>query len=205
MANKDVKAEEILGKTIIALTLISLVAYAHYNIETTKTSGVVEITAETTDFFMASEDIAGAQVYFKQPDGVTICKLSAGGDLWRCSGNEWNYIGASPHKLGKHLRRCVWSHPMTNKTLHIIFEDVALGIKVAGFYGIIDGTSTKDPGRVDFVVNVGGTDVYSGSTAKAGLREFEAETNGAHDIEFKIFTNNDVRRHFCFDAWTIVD
>ncbi|MFH1788577.1 MAG: hypothetical protein ABH834_04280 [Candidatus Altiarchaeota archaeon] len=201
MSIKDAAPETILGKTIVALTLISLIAYAHYNIEAAKTSEVVELTAETTDAFKASEDINNAQVYFTSQDGVKICELSAGGDLWRCSGNEWNYIGTSPHKLGKHLRRCVWAHPITNNTLHIIFEDVDLGSKVEGFYGIIDGTSTEDPGRVDFVVSVGDVDVYDGSTVNPGLKEFEFETGGASDIEFKVFTNKDVRRHFCFDAW----
>jgi hypothetical protein len=104
--------------------------------------------------------------------------------------------------MGGRARRCVWAHPLTNKTLVIRFDNVDVGSRIKGFYGIVDGVSTENPGTVNISVLADETRIFEGATVRSGLKEFDVASGSAKNIEFRIFTEKDVRRHFCFDAWS---
>jgi hypothetical protein len=194
-------AEKFLERVIIALTVVSVAAYVHYHLKALAEEDVVNMSLAESAGFRVSDYLPKAQVYFKGRD-VTECKLSTGGSVWRCSDRDWNYVGASSQKMGGRARRCVWAHPLTNKTLVIRFDNVDVGSRIKGFYGIVDGVSTENPGTVNISVLADETRIFEGATVRSGLKEFDVASGSAKNIEFRIFTEKDVRRHFCFDAWS---
>jgi hypothetical protein len=124
-------------------------------------------------------------------EGYTACKQSLGGDIWRCSSGDWSYVGATAKKMGGSLRKCVWAHPITGKTIRIAFEDAKIGKTIAGFYGLADGSGADNPGTVNFTVSVGGRTVYEGASTYAGTKEFAVETGPANGpVEFRVYTDN---------------
>jgi len=194
--------EEFIEKAVILLTVVAAVMYVHYNLSELAAEKVIDLTENASMGFRVSDDIRKAQVYFEGDDGTLECKLSAGETVWRCSDEDWNYVGSSPQKLGGKLRKCTWAHPVTNKTLIIRFEDENLNSALKGYYGIIDGISVDKPGIVTLAVLVDGVKVFDGFTYTPGLKSIDIGPTQGSRIEFRVFTDRGLRRHFCFDVWS---
>ena len=194
--------EEFIGKVIMLLTVVAAVMYVHYNLSELATEKVIDLTENASMGFRVSDDIRKAQVYVEDESDVIECKLSAGETVWRCSDQDWNYVGASPQKLDGKVRKCTWAHPVTNKTLIIRFDNENFNAPLRGYYGIIDGISVDKPGIVTLAVLVDGVKVFDGFTYTPGLKSIDIGPTKGRTIEFQVFTDRGLRRHFCFDVWS---
>ena len=153
--------------------------------------------------FLASEHIQDMEAYILSETEIRPCTLTASGDILRCSDLDWNYVGTVNKDMGGRNVECIWAHPTANKTLVIKFRDIGLTDEINGIYGILDEADTKDPGTVNFRVNVQGADIFGGEVVYPGADKFNIKTTpGKNDIEFRIYTENDKKRHFCFNAWS---
>jgi len=182
-------------RVIIALTAVSA-TIGYFSLPQHLDSGPASL-------FKASEAVKTAEVYFTDANGIQPCALTAGGDIWRCSGESWNYVAAVNKNMGGINRGCIWSHPRSNQTLTIKFRNADLSGEIKGVYGILDDSDTEGPAPVNFMVYVDNKMVSSGSARYPGAQEFKADIPaGKRDVEFRVYTVNDKRRHFCFNAWS---
>ena len=76
--------------------------------------------------------LPGARIYHDRGDKQVACdkwvpQNQQGGlpGRWSCPTDpEWFYVGAEWHRMGEHLRRCLWAHPPSRGRLLIRFTDV---------------------------------------------------------------------------------
>jgi len=194
----------VIVKTVALFFICAVIGYIYFNIEYSAQPKVYALPSADSGQFFASDDVASAQVYYFNGSEVKPCILSKDAGIWRCSDYDWNFVAATSRGMDGVLKKCVWAHPITNKTLRIIFTGVQTGSRIAGFFGLDDSAPIENPGAVSFSVIIDGTSAYRGSAVTPGVHEFDIPTSsGKKDIEFSISTDNDKRRHFCFDAWSV--
>ncbi|MFH0862979.1 MAG: hypothetical protein V1875_08125 [Candidatus Altiarchaeota archaeon] len=190
-----------LEKMLYIVAVCALFAYMYFNLNDMRAQKVYEIGSAADGSFSASDLILQAKVAAGGESGYAICQPSPSGDIRRCGPGDWSYVGATAKKMAGTLRKCVWAHPISGKTIRITFEDANVGDSIGGFYGLSDGSELDNPGTVNFTMSVGGKTVFDGAAAYAGAQEFTVDTEpGRQTVEFKVFTDNDRRRYFCFDA-----
>jgi hypothetical protein len=110
-------------------------------------------------------------------------------------------------KIDGLLRKCVWAHPMTNKTLLVSFPGFGYGGSLSGMYGLVDSSedilsAVDSPGTVTFSVLSDGKKVFEDKITHAGYHEFNVALGATPTkLEFLVFANDNSGRHFCFDGW----
>jgi hypothetical protein len=188
---------------LLLMAVLAVFAYVYYSIGHAAQPKVIEIGDAPSKAFLASQSVGAAGVYFSDGQSNKSCALSPYGDVWHCSSADWNYVGLVGRTMNGVLKKCVWAHPMSNKTLVIDYSSVELGSRMEGFYGMIDGSEeVVDVREVNFSVMVDGEPVFSGASIEPGANDFTIRTApGARHVTFTVFTEDDSARHFCFDAW----
>jgi hypothetical protein len=105
-------------------------------------------------------------------------------------------------------RRCIWAHPPKSGELTIRFRDVDLGQHIVGhggMYWMIERERSGAP--VQLRVDVRGEEVGRYIHADGdGWSRFEMglgrHANTTSDVTFRISSEDNARRHFCFEART---
>ncbi|MCA9522221.1 MAG: hypothetical protein KC609_14675 [Myxococcales bacterium] len=125
-----------------------------------------------------------------------------------CPHQGWSWVGPYETRVGGVHVPCIWAHPVTGKVVRIRFVGVPRGTSIAGIYGIAD---SGFPGRRPFGAPVE-LDLFADgkklstltSRTRPGYDSFDvrlpAGTSKTMDVEFRIHTKRDARRHFCFTA-----
>ena len=194
--------ERFIEKLLILVAVMAVCAYVYLNFKTLSAERVIELGDKHGPGFIASGDLAEARVFFSDESGSTACVRSEKGSRWQCANNGWNYVGVTVKRMGNVITKCVWAHPFSNKTLTISYPGVELGGRLVGFFGLVDGSDELEGIRpVNFTVYVGGLEHFSGSATYPGKNSFSIQTTaGRQDVEFRVATDNDMARHFCFEA-----
>ena len=123
---------------------------------------------------------------------------------WVCpKDGDWFYVAPQWHRMGDHLRRCLWAHPPTSGRLSIRFTDVPLDGVLAGRAG--HTLFSSDRARAPVMLDVQfGTDVPQ--RFAFGLEDFfkpfriQIPTATTATVTFSVSSPDAGANHFCFVA-----
>lgn len=147
-----------------------------------------------------------------EPSQGDVCS-TWDGRRHQCSSAEWVWVGPAQQPVGGQDLPCVWAHPVAGRELVVRFDDVpADATRIEGFSALFD-SAFQGGGRSEAAVTL--RVLWNGqqlgehiNPAQADAHPFgfdlpAASNSRANDLEFRIFAENDARRHFCFDAWIL--
>ena len=130
-----------------------------------------------------------------------------------CSSAEWVWVGPAQHTVSGQELPCVWAHPVAGRELVVRFDDVPAGAtRIEGFSALFD-SAFQGGGRSEATVTL--RVLWNGQPLGEHLNPAEPDAhvfgfdlpngsdNSLNELEFRIFTADDARRHFCFDAWIL--
>lgn len=153
-----------------------------------------------------------ARVHYEQPDGkIEPCDVWSdenghGGAYgrWACRRDaEWFYVSPEWHRMGDHLRLCLWAHPPNGGRLVVRFPDVPLVGRLSGRGGHTLNASVHARERVQLDVQVGSLRPERFAFALEDYwRPFGLETPsvGTATVSFAVSSPDAGANHFCFVA-----
>lgn len=125
-----------------------------------------------------------------------------------CPGPSWHFVGATVVEDDQWLpRRCLWAHPLGNKTLSIRFERVPVGSVVRGYATLPYWLEREKKGSpVEMEVRVDGRSLGTYVHRDGdGWKPFSFDTGVAGkraSVEFRIRSDRAHHRQYCFYADT---
>lgn len=130
------------------------------------------------------------------------------GTRWVCPRNsEWLYVAPEWHRMGEHLRRCLWAHPPDAGELWIRFGGVPLdGGVLVGRAGHTLFSSTHAQASVRLTVQVEVDGLQRAQTFEFGLEDtwrpfrLKLPSVGTGTISFAVASDHSGANHFCFEA-----
>lgn len=162
-----------------------------------------------------SRQLESATVELRLPGGRSLAcdrrrsRSGQGGRTvrWECPrDSEWQYVAAEWHRMGDHLRRCLWAHPPNQGELWIHFPRVPLDGQLVGRGGHTLHSSRHARAPVQLAVAV---DDWSETHAfeledtwrsfRHDLRLLGRGTDTA-TVSFGVWSSDPGVNHFCFTA-----
>lgn len=122
----------------------------------------------------------------------------------QCPHADWSWVGPTEATLGKTYMPAIWAHPVRNKTIRISYDTGrTTGSRLIGVLGLASSAGSGTPVSLEIRVN-GETLKTLRSGTSPGYSAFDItvpkERLPVRQVEFRITTANDGRRHFCFRA-----
>ncbi len=175
----------------------------------------------TVDLFQTAEPyevvydflntLKSASVWHEQEGKNTACdtwspRNGHGGNFgrWTCpKDRDWFYVTPQWHRMGDHLRLCLWAHPPTKGRLMIRFPGVPLTGHLAGRAGHTLNSSQRAQAPVHLDVHVEGQGEQRFEFAlEQHFEPFKLRTpqTGTATITFGVSSPNAGANHFCFIA-----
>lgn len=133
-------------------------------------------------------------------------KNGQGGKMgrWACPNDtEWFYVAPEWHRMGEHLRLCLWAHPPNDGRIMIQFPQVPLTGRLYGHAGHTLNASLNAHAPIDFDVKIGaGPGQRFVIELSDTWRPFALRTATATvaDVTFGVSASNAGVNHFCFSA-----
>jgi hypothetical protein len=153
---------------------------------------------------LLSNQLREANILLHIDDGIIDCSESINRDL--CYSEGWMRVEEKRPSIGGFERRCIFAHPRNGQTLEVAFPDVVLDESLYFFAGIADPLVDERAKRSQSYVDV----VHDGVVleeiivpSRTGYHRFHIPTSdyaGGQGVSFRISTDDDTRRHFCFNA-----
>ncbi len=126
------------------------------------------------------------------------------GGRWACPNDtEWFYVAPQWHRMGEHLRLCLWAHPPNQGRLMIQFPQVPLTGHLYGHAGHTLNASLNAHAPIDFDVAIAeGPAQRFVFELSDTWRPFalKTKTGTTASVTFGISTSNAGTNHFCFTA-----
>ena len=123
---------------------------------------------------------------------------------WVCpKDGEWFYVAPEWHRMGDHLRRCLWAHPPNQGRLTISFPDVPLRGVLAGRAGHTLNSSRRARAPVHLDVTIGNAPPQRLTFALDDhFRPFRIKvpTATTATVTFSVSSPDAGVNHFCFAA-----
>jgi hypothetical protein len=159
--------------------------------------------------FDAADQLSDAQVGRRSGGRFEACRQLFG--RFMCAPALWKQPHVRIEDFGfKYDRyRCIWSHPVPNKSTEFVFRQVPAADGMMGWFGVAESGSQAGSPPVDFSVAVDGVTRYTASTEQdETLHGFELPlskwvSDGQADIRFSVRADQTGMRHFCFNAQTV--
>lgn len=156
------------------------------------------------------EHIRSARVHHEKDGTRTPCASwsetnGQGGPLgrWVCPyDSEWFYVAPEWHRMGEHLRLCLWAHPPNQGRLVISFPNVPLTGQLYGRAGHTLNASLHARAPIYFDVEIGDHAQRFTFDLLDHDRPFILSTRGTGTatVSFAVSTPDAGANHFCFDA-----
>lgn len=145
-----------------------------------------------------------ARVRIQRGDLTHDCPAGERG-RWRCSTQDWNYVGREIIEMAGEPRAVIWAHPVSESVLTIEFEGVPFGRALTLGAGFSRVAAAYGGAPVELTVEAGGRELLRRSfDARSGFARERVETpqlaGGLQHVAFRIRTMDDRVRHFCFSA-----
>jgi len=152
--------------------------------------------------FAADIDRA-TEVYFtnKRDSKKEFCTFKK--NRWQCSTRSWNYVGEQRSLMGGRWQRAVWAHPLSNKTLHIVFNKPPdANMLVLGTAFLARAYQAKGD-NIGVAVFADGKEIleYKNKNINRYYRNSVALPDDAKEIDVTFFVHNDGGRHFVFNGF----
>lgn len=193
---------------------------AGHTLERTLDLGVSGVTvdlyrtyADQRTVFSFTGNLDRAKVWHEKRDGNTPCSrwLPSNGQggrfgRWSCPyDQEWFYVAPEWHRMGDHLRFCLWAHPPNQGRLVIRYPDVPLGGTLFGRAGhtLNSHHHARAPVFLDVAVGDEAPQRFA-FDLEDHFRPFlvPTSTTGTATVTFAVSTPDAGANHFCFDAET---
>jgi len=165
--------------------------------------------AEPSYDFLAH--LASAKVWHEKGSERIPCdkwttKNGQGGKLgrWACPyDKDWFYVAPEWHRMGDHLRLCLWAHPPNDGRLVIQFANVPLRGRIFGHAGHTLNASLNARAPIDLDVSVGKSPSQRLIIDLADTwRPFSLSTatTTTATVTFAVSSSDAGVNHFCFAA-----
>ena len=123
---------------------------------------------------------------------------------WQCSDDSWNYVGLTTASFNGHQKQAVWAHPVTEKTLEIVF-DVPENSRKLYFNSVFAESAyrSKNPAPVNVEILADGKTLLeytSPFTFRATEKSIKLPEN-IEELTIKLTTADDRQRHFVFNGY----
>ena len=170
------------------------------------------VKAPATVGYRFVDQLRGAKVMYEQPDGVLEpCDQwtddnghgGKGYGRWKCRrDSEWFYVSPEWHRMGDHLRLCLWAHPPNGGRLLIRYPSVPLTGVIHGRAGHTLNGSMHARAPIHLDVHVGSLPHQRYSFGlHEHYRPFALQTPvGTPTLTFAVSTPDAGANHFCFSA-----
>lgn len=123
---------------------------------------------------------------------------------WACPNDtDWFYVAPEWHRMGDHLRLCLWAHPPNEGRLVIQFPQVPLTGRLFGHAGHTLNASVNARAPIDFDVRIGdGLSQRFIFELSDTWRPFAVTTSTAttSTVTFAVSSTDAGVNHFCFSA-----
>lgn len=171
-----------------------------------------EVVAPATIGYRFVDQIRSAHVSHEKPDGSkepcdqwtdTNGHGGIGYGAWKCRhDSEWFYVSPEWHRMGDHLRLCLWAHPPNGGRLLIEYPSVPLSGVLLGRAGHTLNGSLHARAPIHLDVHVG---QLPHQRFTFGLNEhyrpFALQTPvGTATVTFAVSSPDAGANHFCFTA-----
>lgn len=163
---------------------------------------VLSATAPTPPGDPLRKHLAQARVELVGP-GLSEPCMRQRSTRFQCGKPLWNHVGAAAVQSEKVLRRCIWAHPVKDRTLRIVFPDVQLGSVLAGHHGLADDAAGYGT-PVELAVSIDGRPVGRfGRPDEKGWEAWEIDTSDwkgeRAKVVFEVRSEDDENRDYCFE------
>jgi len=123
---------------------------------------------------------------------------------WQCSDETWNYVGLTTASFNKQQKQAVWAHPLTGKTLEIVF-DVPENSRRIHFNSVFAESAYRSKNRAPVNVEIlaDGKNLLkyaSPFTSKATEKSAKLPEN-IKELTIKLTVSDDRQRHFVFNGY----
>ncbi len=119
--------------------------------------------------------------------------------------DAWNVVATTRHVAGGELRDCIWAHPVDDGAIELEYPGVRIGARLAGVHGITDFALDRRDYPVYLEIESEGELWFRGAVAtEPGWHPFAVDTAAwagtRRDVLFRVETDKQRWRHYCFDA-----
>ncbi len=123
---------------------------------------------------------------------------------WQCSDETWNYVGLTTASFNGQQKQAVWAHPVTGKTLEIVF-DVPENSRKIYFNSVFAESAYRSKNRAPVNVEISADQKIllqypSPFSSKATEKIAEIPEN-TKEFTIKLTTADDRQRHFVFNGY----
>ena len=123
---------------------------------------------------------------------------------WQCSDEAWNYVGLTTASFNGSQKQAVWAHPMTGKTLEIVFGVPEKSGKLY-FNSVFAESAYHSKNRAPVNVEISADEKIilkyaSPFSSKVTEKSIKLPEN-TKEITIKLTTLDDRQRHFVFNGY----
>ena len=151
-----------------------------------------------------SRDIGKAKrVAFSDGEKTEECrKVSA--TKWQCSDESWNYVGLTTAFFNKQQKQAVWAHPVSGKTLEIVF-DIPENSRKLYFNSVFAESAyhSKNTSPVNVEIMADGKTLikYASPFTSRVTEKVTKMPENTKELIIKLTTSDDRQRHFVFNGF----
>ena len=123
---------------------------------------------------------------------------------WQCSDENWNYVGLTTASFNGRQQQAVWAHPVSGKTLEIVFE-VPENSRKLQFNSVFAESAYRSKNRepVNIEILADGKNLLkyaSQFTSKVTEKSTNLPEN-IKELTIKLNVSDDRQRHFVFNGY----
>lgn len=123
---------------------------------------------------------------------------------WQCSDESWNYVGLTTASFNGNQKQAVWAHPVTGKTLEIVFNVPEKSGKLY-FNSVFAESAYRSKNRAPVFVEILADEKImlkyaSPFTSKVTEKTAKIPEN-TKELTIKLSTTDDRQRHFVFNGY----
>lgn len=123
---------------------------------------------------------------------------------WQCSDESWNYVGLTTASFNGNQKQAVWAHPLTGKTLEIVFNVPEKSGKLY-FNSVFAESAYRSKNRAPVFVEILADEKIMLKYASPFTSKVTEKTakipESTKEITIKLTTTDDRQRHFVFNGY----
>lgn len=184
---------KIFEKTLVAFISFSIILFFLLG------SGIHKTKKPIYDF---KKNLFEAEVFLEGADGVHECVWDVNRKLWSCSDRDWNTVARSREYVNGKPVPCIWAHAIQSNTINVRHVYVPAGdlYVQAAFVDSARGCADDTPVQLDVYVNEKIVESLLTNKNQNTADTTILMSDGAESVRFRISTENEVCKHYCFNA-----
>ena len=151
-----------------------------------------------------SRDIGKAKrVAFSDGEKTDDCR-KVSETKWQCSDETWNYVGLTTASFNGQQKQAVWAHPLTGKTLEIVFDVPEKSGKLyfnSVFAESAQRSKNRTPVNVEILADGKNLLKYASPFSSRVTEKSAKLPENTKEITIKLTVSDDRQRHFVFNGY----